>query len=142
MPIGLGVHLLRLCVQGLQAVLHTLATALVFRQRNDSEQIGFDEPLVLLVEPALGLMQVLAPGLQLLRQPPPARGAGKSLSDVLGGGKQRAKVLTDHLVQLVCRSIPRRTGRLMPADDRIAFSQVDVIFVHGPERAAEAAGAA
>ena len=52
MPIGLGVQLLRLCVQGLQAVLHALAPALVLRQGNNSKQVGLGEPLELLVEPA------------------------------------------------------------------------------------------
>ena len=52
MPIGLGVQLLRLCVQGLQAVLQPLAPALVLRQRNDAEQIGLGEPLEPLIKPA------------------------------------------------------------------------------------------
>ncbi len=68
-PIGLGVQLLRLCAQGLQAVFHALAPPLVLRERDDPEQVGLCEPLELLVEPALGLVQLLAPGLQLLRQP-------------------------------------------------------------------------
>ena len=85
MPIDLGLQLLRLCVQGLQAVLHALAATLVLGQRNDSEQVGLGEPLELLVEPALGFVQLLAPSLQLLRQPSPALGAGKGLRDLLGG---------------------------------------------------------
>lgn len=52
MPIGLGVQLLRLCVQGLQAVFHALAPALDLRQGNDPEQVGLGQPLELLVEPA------------------------------------------------------------------------------------------
>ena len=105
MPIGLSLQLLRLRAQGLQAVLHALAPALVLGQRNDPEQIGLGEPLELLVEPALGFVQLLAPGLQLLGQPSPALGTGKGLSDLLGGGEQRTQVLPDHLVQLVCRSM-------------------------------------
>jgi hypothetical protein len=106
-PVGLGVQLLRLCVQGLQAVFHALAAALILRQGNDPEQVGLGEPLELLVEPALGLVQLLAPGLQLLRQPAPALGAGEGLSDLLRRGEPRAEVLPDHLIQLVCRSMTR-----------------------------------
>ena len=105
MSIGLGVQLLRLCVQGLQAVLHALAPTLVLGQRNDPEQVGLGEPLELLVEPALGFVQVLAPGLQLLGQPAPARGAGEGLSDVLRRGEPRAEVLPDHLIQLLRRGL-------------------------------------
>jgi hypothetical protein len=141
-PIGLGVQLLRLCVQGLQAVLHALAPPLVLRQGDDAEQVGLGEPLELLVEPALGFVQLLAPGLQLLRQPSPALGAGKGLGNLLGGAEQRAEVLPDQFIQLVRRGIPRCAGRFVPADDRIAFGPADVILVPGPERAAEAAGAA
>ena len=113
---GLGVQLLRLCVQGLQAVLHALAPALVLRQRNDPEQVGLCQPLNLLVEPALGFVQLLAPGLQLLRQPAPALSAGQGLCDLLGGGEQGAEVLPDQLVQLLRRGVSRRTGPVIPAN--------------------------
>ena len=107
MPIGLGVQLLRLRAQGLQAVLHALAPALVLRQGNDPEQVGLGQPFELLVEPALSFVQLLAPGLQLLWQPSPALGAGEGLRDLFGGSKQGAEVLPDHLIQLVRRSMTR-----------------------------------
>jgi hypothetical protein len=55
LPVDLGFQLVGLHGHGLQALLQRLASALVFRQRNDGEQVGFGQPLQLPFETALTL---------------------------------------------------------------------------------------
>jgi hypothetical protein len=55
LPIHLGLQLVHLRTQRLQPLFQRLPSALVFRQREDGEQVGFGQPLQLPLEAELAL---------------------------------------------------------------------------------------
>jgi len=55
LPVDLGLQLVGLNGHGLQSLLQHLPAALIFRQRQDGEQVGFSQPFQLSLEAELAL---------------------------------------------------------------------------------------
>ncbi len=69
LTLDLGHQLFHLVLQTSAALLDLLPSALVFRQRYDTAQIGFGQTIELLFQAGLPAPQVLLARLQFLRQP-------------------------------------------------------------------------
>ena len=97
---GGGVELALLGEQGVAAAVQVLALAVELGQGDHFGEVGVQQPLLLAVQLAQGAADGGLPGLEFLRQPGAALGAGQRPGDVGGVGQQRAQVGPDQLIQL------------------------------------------
>jgi len=83
-PVGLAVALALLIREALLLLLERAAAALVFLERDDPTQGGVREAVQLLPQACPSSAEVRAAGLQLLREPGAALGAGERGGAVRG----------------------------------------------------------
>jgi hypothetical protein len=108
LTVHLGFQLIGLGLQGPEPVFHRLPAPPVFRQGNDAVKVGFGQALQLPFKSEPAAVQLLAPGLKILRQPSTAVRPDQGLFDAGGVREQPAQILPNQFVELMGR---RKAGR-------------------------------
>jgi hypothetical protein len=140
--LGLVFQLPRLLRQGLAPLFQRATSAFVFGQRNDVDQVRLGQALELVFQTELALAELLASGLQFLRQPVPAMGPLQRVHDLLRLGQHRTQVLPDQLIERMGRGVTCRALhlRVTTGQMRSAWAQVIVIaWMQGAAGAAQPA---
>src|SRR4051812_32277544 len=109
-PVHLRLQLIGLPAQRLEPLLQRLSAALVLGQRDGGEQVRLGQAFQLPLEGEPAPARLLAPGLQLLRQPAAAVRARQRLGDRPRLGEQLAQVPPDEIVEPVRRRVARPPG--------------------------------
>jgi hypothetical protein len=100
------------------AAVQLLALALEFGQPDHLSQVGVQQPLLLALQLAQGLVDGRLPGLELLGQPRPTPGPLQGVGDLGRVAQQRAQVAPDQLIQLLGRGVAG--GAALPLATRSA----------------------
>jgi len=121
MAFGLGTELIFLLRQCTVALLQFPTPPLIFGHRDDAVQVRIRQTIQLLAQTGAAFAQVLAAGLQFLRQPMPPVGALQGPGKFVGVAQHFAQVLPHQLIEPASR---RKTRWAMRASQcfRLVFT--------------------
>ena len=117
-------------------VFHTLtlaiqigSSALVFRQRDNTIQVSFGEPVHLGLKSNLSTAQVFASGLQLLREPVTPLRSLQSSCDDFRMIQDLTQIVPDQLIQLVGRDVSSKTTLVKMDVNHIRLSSTHIVYI-------------
>jgi len=110
LPVHLMGKLFLLRFYSLVFLIQISSTALIFRQRDNTTQVGLRKAVQLILQSNLAAAQVFPPGLKLLWQPTTSVSSLQSHSNDFRMGQDFTQVLPNQFIQLVSGNVLSRTA--------------------------------